>query len=355
MSEKSEKPTAKKLRDAHKRGEIARSADLTTALCFAAVLGVLWFAAAPFASVMQALTELAINAPSHVRSKTPWLLLFQQALMDGARVILSALFTAFAVAVLVGAAQSRGVFSLDPLMPKLDKLNPAQGLQQMFSPQRLVELGKLLVRGVLLTVVLWFVLRDAIVPALRTMRVSTDAVASIGATAWSLAMQMCWYAAVVYLILALADVGLQIYHFTQQQRMSKDEVKRERRDQDGDPMVKSQRRRLAREIAQGTGNVPLKKANVLVTNPTHYAVALYYEAGITDLPLVIAKGTDDDALALRREAVRHTVPIIENRPLARRLHDEVDLDDYIEEAHFEAVAEVLRFVGGVEDAADASA
>jgi type III secretion protein U len=355
MSEKTEQPTAKKLRDAHKRGQIARSADLISALSFIAVLGVLWFAATSFASVLQSLAELAINAASHVRSKTPWLLLFQQALTDGARVILIALFTAFAVAVLVGAAQSRGVFSLDPLMPKLDKLNPAQGLQQMFSPQRLLELGKLLIRGVLLTVVLWFVLRDAIVPALRTMRVSTDAVASIGATAWSLVMQMCWYAAIVYLILALADVGLQIYNFTKQQRMSKDEVKRERRDQDGDPMVKSQRRRLAREIAQGTGSVPLKKANVLVTNPTHYAVALYYEADVTDLPLVIAKGTDNDALALRRLALQHAVPIVENRPLARRLHDEVGLDEYIEEAHFEAVAEVLRFVGGLEDAADASA
>jgi type III secretion protein U len=348
MSEKTEKPTAKKLRDAHKRGEIAKSADLTTALTFAAVLGVLWFASTPFASVVQALTELAINAPSHVRSKTPWLLLFQQALTDGARVILGAVLTAAAVAVLVGAAQSRGVFSLDPLMPKLDKLNPAQGLQQMFSPKRLIELAKLLLKGVLLSVVLWFVLRDAITPALRTLRVSTDAVESIGVTAWSLLMQMCAYAAAVYLILALADVGLQIYNFMQQQRMSKDEVKRERRDQDGDPMVKSQRRRLQREMAQGTGGVPMKKANVVVTNPTHFAVALYYEAGVTDLPLVIAKGVDEHAHALRKQAVQHRVPIVENPSLARRLHAEVELDEYIEEAHFEAVAEVLRFIGDME-------
>jgi type III secretion protein U len=349
MSEKTEKPTAKKLRDAHKRGEIARSADLTTALTFAAVLGVLWFAATPFASVLQALAELAINAPSHVRSKTPWLLLLQQALMDGARIIVGALLTACAVAILAGAAQSRGVFSLDPLLPKLEKLNPAQGLQQMVSPKRLLELAKLLVKGVLLAAVLGFVLRGAIVPALRTMRISTSAVESIGTSAWSLTMQMFWYAAVVYLVLALADVGLQIYNFMQQQRMSKDEVKRERRDQDGDPMIKSQRRRLAREIAQGTGNVPMAKANVVVTNPTHYAVALYYEAGITELPLVIAKGVDEYAQALRKQALRHRVPIVENPPLARRLHAEVALDEYIEEAHFEAVAEVLRFVGGMEN------
>jgi type III secretion protein U len=316
------------------------------------VVGVLWFAAAPFASVMQALTELAINAPQHVRSNTPWLLLFQQALMDGARVILAVTFSACVVAILVGAAQSRGVFSIDPLMPKLDKLNPANGLQQMFSAQRLIELGKLLFKGVLLAAVLGLVLRDAIAPAMRTLRAPLDAVESVGVVMWSLLMQMCAYAAMVYLVLALADVGLQIYQFMQKQRMTKDEVKRERRDQDGDPQIKSQRRRMAREIAQGTGGVSLAKANVLVTNPTHYAVALYYEAEVTDLPLVIAKGSDSEALALRRLALRHAVPIVENRPLARRLHDEVALDDYIEEAHFEAVAEVLRFVGGLESAVD---
>lgn len=352
MSEKTEQPTAKKLRDAHQRGEVAKSTDLVTALTFAAVVGVLWFASAPFASVMQALAELAINAPSHVRSKTPWLLLFQQALMDGARVILGAALAACVVAILAGAAQSRGVFSLDPLMPKLEKLNPASGLKQMFSAQRLIELAKLLLKGVLLSIVLWFVLRDAITPALRTLRIPTDAVASIGVTAWSLLMQMCAYAAAVYLVLALADVGLQIYNFKQQQRMSKEEVKRERRDQDGDPQVKSQRRRLAREIAQGTGNVPMAKANVVVTNPTHYAVALYYEAEVTDLPLVIAKGVDEHARALRKLALQHRVPIVENPPLARRLHAEVELDDCIDEAHFEAVAEVLRFIGGMETEQD---
>ena len=299
----------------------------------------------------EALTELAINAPAHVHARTPWLLLFQQALSDGARVILGALFTAMAVAVLVGAAQSRGVFSLDPLTPQLSKLNPAQGLQQMVSAQRLLELLKLLVKGTALAVVLVYVLRDAIEPSMRTMRVDTDSVSTIGATAWSLLMQMCWYAALVYLVLALADVALQTYNFMQQQRMSKEEVKRERRDQDGDPMVKSQLRRLQREIAQGTGNVPMAKANGLVTNPTHYAVALYYEAGVTDLPLVIAKGTDEDAMTMRRAATQHGVPIVENRPLARSLYAEVALDEYIEEVHFEAVAEVLRFVSGMESAA----
>jgi type III secretion protein U len=352
MSEKTEKPTAKKLRDAHKRGEVARSADLTTALSFAAVLGVLWFASTPFLSVMHKLTELAINAPSHVRNKTPWLLLLQKALMDGAVVILSVTLAACVIAVLVGAAQSRGVFSFDPLMPKFDKLNPAQGLQQLFSMQRLIELVKLVLKGVVLAAVLWLVLRDAITPALRTMRVSTDNVESIGAAAWLLLMQMCACAAAVYLVLSLADVGLQIYNFMQQQRMSKDEVKRERRDQDGDPHIKSQRRRLQREMAQGTGQVPLAKANVVVTNPTHFAVALYYEEGITDLPLVIAKGVDEHAQALRKQAMQHRVPIVENPPLARRLHAEVDLDDYIEEEHFEAVVEVLRFVGGMAEVAE---
>jgi type III secretion protein U len=352
MSEKTEQPTAKKLRDAHKRGEIARSADLISAFTFTAVLGVLWFAGATFASIVESLVEIAINAPGHVRGNMPWQLLFQQALMDGAKVIAATLFTACVVAILIGAAQSKGVFSLDPLMPRLEKLNPANGLKQMFSAQRMIELAKLLFKGVLLAVTLGLAVRDAIEPAMRTIRADPTAVASVGATMWSLLMLMCAMAAAIYIVLALLDVALQIYNFMKQQRMSKDEVKRERKDQDGDPQIKAQRRRLAREAAQGTGGVPMKKANVLVTNPTHFAVALYYEAEVTDLPIVIAKGADDDAHALRRIATRNGTPIVENRPLARSLYADVEIDGYIEEAHFEAVAEVLRFVAGLEAAAD---
>jgi type III secretion protein U len=353
MSEKTEQPTHKKLRDAHKRGEIARSADLVSAFTFTAVLAALWFAGGMLANVVTALVEVAINAPQHVRSETPWLLLFQQALMDGGKAIVMVVFTACIVAILIGAAQSKGVFSLDPLMPKLEKLNPASGLKQMFSAQRIIELGKLVLKGALLSVTLGFAVRDAIGPAMSTLRVSPSAVSSVGGTMWSLLMGMCAMAAAIYIVLALLDVALQIYNFMKQQRMTKEEVKRERKDQDGDPHIKSQRRRLAREIAQGTGGVPLKKANVLVTNPTHYAVALYYEADVTDLPLVIAKGTDDDALALRRQAMRLNVPIVEDRPLARALYADVDLDDYIEEAHFEAVVEVLKFVAGLQEGATA--
>jgi type III secretion protein U len=344
MSDKTEKPTAKKLRDAHKRGEIARSQDLNTAIVFVAVLGVLWFSAKPFVEVLQSLTELAIAAPAHVRSGVSWILVFQQALTDGARVVLTVLGAASAMAVLVGFWQSKGVFSIDPLMPNLNKLNPAEGLKNMVSSKQLIEVVKLIVKATALSVVLALVLRDAMSPAIRTMQTPLSSVANVGATAWSLLLQMCFYASAVYAVLGVLDVGLQVFQFLQKQRMTKEEIKRERRDQDGDPMIKSQRRRLQREIAQGTGGVPLAKANVLVTNPTHYAVALYYQPGITDLPMVIAKGTDESALALRGQAREQRVPVVENRELARLLHAEVAIDDCIEEAHFEAVAEVLRFV-----------
>jgi type III secretion protein U len=350
MSDKTEKPTAKKLRDARQRGEFPRSADLTAAMTFASVLGVLWFTAAPFTAVVKMLTQMAIEAPMHVRNQVPWVMLLQQALTEAGRVVLGALFAGCVTAVLVGAAQSRGLFTMDTLTPKVDRLNPANGLKQMVSPQRLIELAKLLLKGGVLAAVLAFVLRDAIDPAMRTLRVAPGAVESIGVTAWSLTMQMFAYAAAIYLVLALADIGLQIHMFMQQQRMTKDEVKRERKDQDGDPMVKSQRRRMQREMAQGTGNVPMAKANVLVTNPTHYAVALYYKPGVTDLPMVIAKGLDEDALVLRKAAAKHGVPIVEDRPLARKLHADVAIDDFIEEEHFEAVAEVLRFVAETAEA-----
>jgi type III secretion protein U len=152
---------------------------------------------------------------------------------------------------------------------------------------------------------------------------------------------------------SVADFGLQVFEYLKRQRMSKEEVKRERRDMDGDPHVRARRRQILRELASGQGGAPLAKASVVLTNPTHVAVALWYERGLTELPVVIAKALDSEALELRRSARGLRVPIVENRPLARQLYAEVGLNETIEEAHFEAVAEVLRWVRGLQTEGEA--
>jgi type III secretion protein U len=344
MSEKTEKASAKKLRDARKKGEVAKSKDATSAVVFLALLGVLWVAGEGFIVAVKAMLEVAIEAPAHVGSARPWWLLIEQLVRDGARVVLPVLGAALVAAVLAGFAQVRGVFSFEPLQFKPERLNPAEGLKNLFSTRQLFELIKLIVKTTALGAVLFFIVRGGFPAAMRTVYAEP---ATAGVIGWKLVLWLFGAAALVYATVAVADVGLQIFEFLKRQRMTKDEVRREQRDTDGDPHVRGRRRQLARELATGLGGAPLAKASVVLTNPTHVAVAIWYERGTTELPVVIGKGLDSEALEIRREARALQVPIVENRLLARRLYADVGLNEPIDEAHFQAVAEVLRWVRGL--------
>jgi type III secretion protein U len=351
MSDKTEKPSQKKLRDARKKGEVAHSKDVISTVEFVALLIVLWGLGGWILTTLQGVLELAITAPQQVRDGRHWLLLTQQALQDGARIVLPLLGAGVVAAVLAGFAQTRGVFSFDPLKLKFERMNPAEGLKRLFSSRQVFELLKLVAKVCLLGSALWYIVKDGMAPALRSVYSAPQTAGLIG---WELLLWLFGTAAIIYLLTALADFGIQIYEFIKQQRMTKDEVRREHRDENGDPHVRGRRRALQRELASGQG-APLAKASVVVTNPTHVAVALYYERGITELPVVIAKELDKQALMLRRQAQRLQVPIVENVPLARRLYAEVPLNDCIEEVHFEAVAEVLRFVRDLKEGAGGEA
>jgi type III secretion protein U len=353
MSEKTEKATAKKLLDARKKGEVAKSKDATSAVVFMVLLGLLWMAGGVFMSALQAVFEVAINAPAQVGSGKPWWLLFEQLARDAAKVVLPVLIAAVVAAVLAGFAQVRGVFSFEPMQFKPERLNPAEGLKNLFSTRQLIELLKLIAKTLALGGALFFIVKAGLPGAVRTLYAEPAAAGLVG---WKLLLWLFSVAAAIYAVMSIADIGLQIFEFLKRQRMSKDEVRREQRDMDGDPHVRGRRRQLARELATGQGGAPLSKASVVLTNPTHVAVAIWYERGITELPIVIAKGLDTDAQAIKREARTLRVPIVENPPLARELFAQVGLNESIEAAHFEAVAEVLRWLSkaGAEGEAVAS-
>jgi type III secretion protein U len=341
MSEKTEKATAKKLVDARKKGEVAKSKDVTSTAVFVVLLGLLWLAGDAFMAAIQALMELAIDAPAQVGAGKPWPLLFEQLARDAARVVVPVLATALVAAVLAGYAQVRGVFSVEPMQFKPERLNPAEGLKNLFSTRQLFELLKLVAKTAALGVALFFVVRAGLPGTVRTVYAEPAAAGLVG---WKLLLWLFSVAAVIYAVMSIADLGLQIFEFLKRQRMSKDEVRREQRDSDGDPHVRGRRRQMARELATGSGGAPLAKASVVLANPTHVAVAIWYERGLTELPVVIAKGLNAQAQAIKREARSLQVPIVENPALARQLFADVALNEPIEEAHFEAVAEVLRWV-----------
>jgi type III secretion protein U len=341
MTEKTEKATAKKLRDARKRGEVAKSKDVTSAVVFAALLAVLWVGSGMFMQAIAAVMEMAIDAPAQVKAGRSWILLLEQAIRDSAVVVIPVLGAALVAALLAGFAQVRGVFSVEPLQFKPERLNPAEGLKNLFSTRQLFELLKLVAKTTALAAALFIVVKGGFSATLRSVYAQPDTAGLIG---WQLVMWLFSVAAIVYASMSVLDFGLQVFEYLKNQRMTKEEVKRERRDSDGDPHVRARRRHLFRELSNGQGGAPLAKASVVLTNPTHVAVALWYERGRTELPVVIAKALDADALELRRSARSLHVPIVEDRPLARRLYAEVGLNETIAEAHFEAVAEVLRWV-----------
>lgn len=347
MAEKTEKPTPKKLRDARRRGEVAKSRELTSLGLFVALSAFLWLGSAFIGKYMIGVMEHAIAAPASTDAAAawPWLHETQAMLHDMLWVVAPFLGAGLVCALLIGAAQTRGIFSLQPITPKFERINPGHGLKNIFSTRQLFELGKMLVKTTLLLgalVVSVALSLDTMVkmvyePAADLLRISGD-----------IAAQLTIWAGLIYALGAALDYGHQRYEFMKQQKMTLEEVRREHRDTEGDPHIKAHRRAIAREMAFSKTSVRVSSASVVIANPTHVCVALYYMQGETDLPRVVAKGVDAIALRIRAEAERARVPIVEDPPLARQVFREVPLDQYINEDLIDPVAAVIRWAKEVD-------
>lgn len=337
-------PSRHKLKEARKRGEIAYSRELSAAAGFVCALVATW--AMPWRPHLDALMTLAV-APGKAPGGVAWLLsrctdMAGHALWLGG----PGLVAGAAGALLMAMVQARGVMSGDPLKFRFEKLNPAEGLQRIFSVRQLIEVLKLVLKTVALLGVLWWVLSAGLAPLLKGIHAPLS---EVGQAMLGVLKVLFGAVAVLFLAFGLVDFGHQYHEHIKQNRMTDVERQREFRDLEGDPRVraelKAQRRALLQSPAQpGLG---LAGASVLLTNPTHYAVALFYAAGVVELPVLVAKGADADARALRREAQRLGIPIMENPPLTRWLFREVGLRQYIGEDHIEPVAEIFRWLQGL--------
>jgi type III secretion protein U len=342
MGEKTEQPTPKKLRDARKRGEVAASRQLTSFVVFVGLLASLWLGARFIFRHLAGILEQAILAPGAIRADPgrPSPPGVQSMLHDAAWITGLLLAVGIGSAVLAGALQTRGVFSFTPLTPKFERINPAQGLRKLFSTRQLFELGKVLTKIALLAgAVSWSlarsldsVLKMAYAPVTDLLSVSGDIVLSLMTSA-----------ALVYALDAAFDYAHQFHEFMKGQRMSIEEVRREFRDAEGDPHLKSQRRSTARELVEERMLDRVPSASVVIANPTHVCVALYYVPGETALPRVVAKGVDAVALRIRSAARRAAVPVFEDPPLARRLFCDVALDAYITDSLIDPIAAAFRW------------
>jgi len=339
--EKTEEPTQKKLDDARKKGQNAKSQDVNAAASLVGLLICLIVTGDSMFDQLSNSMQLALRQGVLVKSDSELFAVMTELLQAGFIAILPLVATSVAIGFVASFGQVGFNLSFEPLSPNFDKLNPASGLKKMFSVRSIIDFLKMLAKAVALGAVLW-VLIVGLIPLLVGATYFDPA--GVGVLAWKSMLKLLAAGCVVFIVIGPVDFGLQIWLFKRDQKMSKDEIKREHKESDGDPQLKGQRKQLAREMATSPPEKRVPGSSVVVTNPTHYAVALRYEPGETPLPIIVAKGMDAEAMRIRAIAEQSRVPIVGNPPLARALH-KLNVDDPVPEELFEAVAGVLRWVG----------
>lgn len=336
--EKTEQPTYHRLRKAREDGQVPRSKDFTETILLAALFG---YALATSETLVRELTALML-APAglyQVSFRAAIASLIDRSLHAMVSITLPYLLIVLVVGIFVEAAQTGMVFSLKPLTPKLDKFDPVKNLQNMFSIKSLVEFLKSNLKVALLLAIMVMVFRDFLDPLVK---MPPWGVAAVGTVFVAMLKKLILWTFLAYAVIALADLVWQRRQHIKQLMMSHDEIKQEYKQMEGDPEVKSHRKELAKEIAMGETAHHTRKANVVVTNPTHFAVAIRYERDVTPLPIVTAKGADEVAHMMVRIAREAGVPVLQNIPLARGLTRSAPLHRYIPSEFIEPVAEVLR-------------
>ncbi|MFC4727760.1 type III secretion system export apparatus subunit SctU [Coralloluteibacterium thermophilus] len=338
-ADKTEKPTPKKIRDARKEGNVSKSRELTSTVLVLAWLVAGWLMLDYMNARLQAFTNqslAAINRP------------FGEALHDLAWsaldlivwLTLPLLLMAVFIGLLVEFLQVGPLLAFKKLKPDLSKLNPAEGIKKMFSMDNVVELAKSIFKSVALigigVIVALRMLDDLLILPQAPPTAMGDAI-------WYGLVRIGVWTIFVFFFVSALDAAYQKFSYMKQLRMSRRDIKQEVKENEGDPYVKSRRKQLHEEWSQQNMLQAVRGSNVVVTNPTHIAIALRYEDGVTDLPMVVAKGEDADAELIKRTAEEAGVPIMQNIPLARGLHERVELDEYITNEFFEAVAEVLMW------------
>lgn len=342
QSERTEQPTPKRLEDARQRGQIPRSRELSMTCVMLAGAGC-FLAMRPFlGGKLQELLALGLVLERREAMDAQALPeLFSVAVRLGVT-LMAPLWIVLAVAALAGVLGFGGwVFSVEAMKPNLEKLNPVTGLKRVFGWNGLSELGKAMGKFVLVGVVAAVLLWALAAELLSLGRLSVDA--GLSKAAWLVALSFAVLSSVLILVAAV-DVPFQAWQFKRRLRMTKQEVKDEQKETEGRPELRARIRAAQQEIANRRMMEEVPKADVVATNPTHYAVALRYDANNMRAPQVVAKGADLIALNIRRIAAAHDVPLFEHPPLAQALFHTTSLGEEIPPRLYVAVAQVLTYV-----------
>ncbi len=340
--EKSEQPTAKRLNEAKRKGQVARSKELNTMAI--TLIGVIFLtmASGQLGGGLQDLMKTSFTLSREEIFDIGTLFTHLSAAMQGAFILLVPFF-GLMIVVAIGSSIALGGFSVsaEAMTPKLSKLSPAKGLKRMFSAKALVELLKAMAKFVLIggatAILLWNTLDSYL--NLHGMEFQ-QALPKLGSLiGWSVTLL-----ASTLILIAAIDVPFQLWEHKRQLKMTKQEIRDEMKETDGRPEVKNRIRSLQREMAQRRMMEEVPKADVIVTNPTHYAIALRYDQGSMSAPKVVAKGADLVAANIRRIGLESEVPIVESPVLARAIYFHSELGEAIPAGLFLAVAKLLAYV-----------
>ena len=343
-SDRTEKPTAKRKKDARKKGQIPRTKDLSQAASMAAVIGAfMWTGSAGLSRIKAMMAdslELMGDQPVEIVAGT----MFGIVVTSGLTLAYFCGPLAAMVMIAVFASQTvQGGLVLAPqaLQPDLSKLSPAKGLKKLGASRGFVDMLKTMS---IVAVVTYFTIEAVTAMLGDGPRLAMLAPVDAAVRAWDGARTLMWQVILVLLVVSLGDYGLQRWRHTTQLKMTKREVKDDLRMTEGSPETKARVRRIQREVARRRMLADVKKATVVIANPTEYAIALEYHRETMPAPRVLAKGRNLLARRIREIAREHGVPIIENKTLARALHAASEVGDLISPELFDAVAEVLVYL-----------
>lgn len=351
MAEKTEKATPKKLKDARKKGQVAKVQDLPAALTFmVSIMGALTMMGYFFQQVggflLQMFREVR-NVGGDFTTKAPSY--FAQALNIIFTTSVPLMILVCIVGVLVSFLVIGPVFSFEAMKFDLKKLNPIEGIKQKFKVKVLVELLKSIAKitgaAIIMYIVMWNYLPQIIATVLIPVIASASIVDEFLFTA---ALRV----GIFFLMIGLFDLAFQKRNFATEMKMEKFEVKQEYKDTEGDPMIKGKRKELFREIAYQEGPGAARRARAIITNPTHIAVALKYNPEEEPAPIILTMGTGTVADRIIKIGLDNKIPIMRNVDLARELYSKGKISDYIPEDTYEAVAEILKWIESLEENPD---
>lgn len=341
-AQKTEDPTPKKLQDALKKGQVVTSKEVSSFMMLL-LLTILLGWVAPF--VMRHATMMLKRFVEHSSefsfSPDSYPGVFKDIVLTGMWLMLIPIASAVIVAILSSVMQHGFIFSAESIKPKLEKLSLIKGLKRLFSMKSMVEFIKGIFKISIVSAVAVFV----VMPDLGVMQdLHSYTISGILALLLSLAVKVMVGVSVVMGFIAALDFLYQRFEHTKSLRMTKQEVKDEYKQTEGSPEVKAKLRKIRNERQRKRMMSAVPKADVIITNPTHYSVALQYDENEHPAPMVIAKGIDQIALKIREVAKEHNIPIMRNPPLTRAIYETVEIDEPIQEAHYKAIAEIIAYV-----------